>query len=302
MNLVNIETFMCVARHQNLSVAASALYISQPTVSARIRQLEEELGVLLFHRRKGVRNIELTPQGMAFLPLAERWIALDAETKRFCEQPVLTPLTIAGMDSLNVYLLQPFYKQLAREGSGLALRILAQQSSENFTSVENREADVGFAFHLARSNHVVCKPLLCEKMLLLCAASGQWPDRPISPRELDPRQELFASWSQDYQLWHDSWWSPTLRPYVQVNPTALIADYMDNPGAWALCPASVANAFLTAGVPAVVHELTDCPPDRICYVLTERTPQNASAAAAAMLFLEKLRHYLEDHADAIKLL
>ena len=41
MNLSNIETFLCAVRHQSLSVAASALFISQPTVSARIRQLEE---------------------------------------------------------------------------------------------------------------------------------------------------------------------------------------------------------------------------------------------------------------------
>ena len=107
MNLANIETFLCAARHQSLSVAASMLFLSQPTVSSRIQQLEEELGVLLLHRIKGVRSIELTPQGMAFLPLAERWVALDAETKRFAQQSFLTPLSIAGMDSLNVYLLHP---------------------------------------------------------------------------------------------------------------------------------------------------------------------------------------------------
>ena len=74
-------------------------------------------------------------------------------------------LTIAGMDSLNVYLLQPLYRRLAEEETGLALQILAQKSSENFTLVENREAGVGFAFHLSRSANVVCRPLLSEKMV-----------------------------------------------------------------------------------------------------------------------------------------
>ena len=302
MNLTNIETFLCVARHQSLSVAANSLYISQPTVSSRIQQLEEELGVTLLHRRKGVRNIELTPQGMAFLPLAERWMALDAETKSFAKQQFVTPLTIAGMDSLNVYLLQPLYKRLAEQDHGLALHILAQKSSENFSLVENREADVGFAFHLSRSSSVLCKPLVSEPMILLCSANGDWPDRPLSPRELDPRRELFVSWSQDYQLWHDSWWSPSLRPYVQVGPTSLIADYMDHPDAWSLCPASVANAFLRSGVPAVVRKLTDQPPDRVCYILTERTPQNTAAAAAVALFREKLMEYLRERTDVVKLL
>jgi len=302
MNLANIETFLCVARHQSLSVAASSLYISQPTVSSRIQQLEEELGVLLLHRKKGVRNIELTPEGLAFLPLAERWMALDAETRSFARQQFVTSLTIAGMDSLNVYLLQPLYKRLAGREYGLSLRILAQQSSENFSLVENREADIGFAFHLSRSSNVVCKPLLSEAMVLLCSSAGAWPDRPLSPGELDPRLELFVSWSQDYQLWHDSWWSPSLRPYVQINPTALIAEFMDRPGAWAICPATVAGAFLDNGVPAVVRELTDRPPDRVCYMLTERQPQRAAAAAAVAMFQKKLLEYLRECSDVVKLL
>ena len=302
MNLANIETFLCVARHQSLSVAASSLYISQPTVSSRIHQLEEELGVMLLHRRKGVRNIELTPEGLSFLPLAERWMALDAETKSFAKQQFVTPLTIAGMDSLNVYLLQPLYKRLAGQERGLALQILAQQSSENFSLVENREADVGFAFHLSRSSSVICKPLLSEPMILLCSAADEWPDRPLSPRELDPHRELFVSWSQDYQLWHDSWWSPSLRPYLQISPTALIAEFMDRPGVWAICPASVAGTFLNNGVPAVARELTDRPPDRVCYMLTDRTPQSAAAAAAVALFQGKLMEYLRDCGDMVKLL
>ena len=41
MNIANIQTFLCVVRNQSISLAAQELYISQPTVSARLRQLEE---------------------------------------------------------------------------------------------------------------------------------------------------------------------------------------------------------------------------------------------------------------------
>ena len=66
MNIVNVETFLSVVRNQSISLAAQELYISQPTVSARLRQLEEDLGITLIHRRKGVRSIELTPEGVKF--------------------------------------------------------------------------------------------------------------------------------------------------------------------------------------------------------------------------------------------
>lgn len=54
MNYEHIETFLCVVTCKNISAAAKALYISQSTVSARIQQLEAELGVSLLIRKKGI--------------------------------------------------------------------------------------------------------------------------------------------------------------------------------------------------------------------------------------------------------
>ena len=292
MNLQNIQTFLCVARSQSLSVASNLLYISQPTVTSRLQQLEEELGTTLIHRKKGVRSIELTPQGQAFIPLAERWIALNAETENFAAQQFTTPLTLASIDSLNIHLLQPLFKQLTAPECALSLRIRTQQSPEIFALVESNEADVGFAFHLSRSNNVICKPLFSEKMVLLCSGSGNWPDRPLSPQELDPRYELFVSWSQDIQLWHDSWWSPSQHPFVHLDNAQLIALYMDDPRCWALCPASVVNTFQKQGQPVVIRQLTHTPPMRTCYYLTNRTPKNSAAAGGRALFQEKLLAYL----------
>ena len=167
MNLINIQTFLCVAYNQSLSVAAAQLFISQPTVSTRLQQLEDELGVTLIKRKKGVRNIELTPQGMAFISLAERWVALNSETESFSSQAFLTPFTVATPDSLNIYLFQPFYKQLVSPECALALRIRTQQSPEIFNLIDNHEVDAGFAFHLSRSTNVICKPIFSERMVLL---------------------------------------------------------------------------------------------------------------------------------------
>ena len=186
MNIANIQTFLCVVRNQSISLAAQELYISQPTVSARLRQLEEELGISLIQRRKGVRSIELTPEGVKFIPLAERWAALNAETAGFAAQSFAVPFTVASPDSLNLYLLQPLLRQLARE-DGLSLRIRTQQSPEIFSLIDSMEADAGFVFHLSRSVNVVCKPLFSEKTVLLCSKRG---DR---IRRGDVLGELFTS-------------------------------------------------------------------------------------------------------------
>ncbi len=72
--LKQIRYFLTVARFENISRAAEALNISQPSISAAIAQLEAELGVSLFIRHHA-RGLSLTPAGRRFLRAASRLIA-----------------------------------------------------------------------------------------------------------------------------------------------------------------------------------------------------------------------------------
>src|SRR5205807_2529455 len=70
MLLVHIEGFLEVARLNSVSRAAETLYVTQPTLTARLHALERELGERLFVRaRHGMR---LTDAGRAFMPYAGR--------------------------------------------------------------------------------------------------------------------------------------------------------------------------------------------------------------------------------------
>ena len=61
MDIRVLRYFLTVAREESFSRAAEALYLSQPTLSRQIRELEEELGVQLLIRTN--RNIRLTQEG-----------------------------------------------------------------------------------------------------------------------------------------------------------------------------------------------------------------------------------------------
>ncbi|MCI8334974.1 MAG: LysR family transcriptional regulator, partial [Lachnospiraceae bacterium] len=52
MELRVLKYFLMVAREENITKAAALLHLTQPTLSRQLRQLEEELGVKLFHRSK----------------------------------------------------------------------------------------------------------------------------------------------------------------------------------------------------------------------------------------------------------
>ena len=72
MNIDHLEAFMYVVHLKSIHKAANALFLSQPTVTARIKTLERELSTELFTREG--RGLILTEQGRAFIPFAEQII------------------------------------------------------------------------------------------------------------------------------------------------------------------------------------------------------------------------------------
>lgn len=71
MELLQLKYFLLLARQEHVSKTATALHISQPSLSSTIKKLEKELGVPLFIREG--RNIKLSPYGTAYLPYVEQF-------------------------------------------------------------------------------------------------------------------------------------------------------------------------------------------------------------------------------------
>ena len=70
MDIVDLKTFEAVARHGSMNKAAAELHTVQSNITARIRALEDELGLQLFQRH--ARGVTPTPPGMRILPAIAR--------------------------------------------------------------------------------------------------------------------------------------------------------------------------------------------------------------------------------------
>ena len=85
MELRVLRYFLTVAREENISRAAEALFITQPTLSRQLAELEEELGTKLFLR--GKRKITLTEDGILLRRRAEEMLELENKIEsEFCRQ------------------------------------------------------------------------------------------------------------------------------------------------------------------------------------------------------------------------
>lgn len=74
-----LKYFLMVAREENITKAANLLHVTQPTLSRQLMQLEDELGVKLFHRSR--HHIILTEEGMLLRRRAQEIVALSEKTK-----------------------------------------------------------------------------------------------------------------------------------------------------------------------------------------------------------------------------
>jgi DNA-binding transcriptional LysR family regulator len=103
LNLRLVRYFVAVAEEMHYGRAAAKLFIAQPSLSAQIRRLEEELGTPLLVRT--TRHVELTPAGERFLEAARRLLdaARDAVSATAAD-PLRVASILDGLDTLPLIL------------------------------------------------------------------------------------------------------------------------------------------------------------------------------------------------------
>ena len=170
MTFLEIEAFLKITETGSFSAAAEALYVTQPALGRRIRAMEEELGYPLFVRGKGLRKVELTRQGHAFIGIAHRWQALWNETR---EAALLAPsrnFYVASVGSLLAFMLPTVFRTFMKENPECSLHVSTLHSSEAYSYVGNRSVDIAFITDPIYSSSVGTHILFKEK---LCLVAGK---------------------------------------------------------------------------------------------------------------------------------
>lgn len=118
-----LRTFEAVARHRSFRRAAAELFVTPAAVTHQVRQLEEQLGVELFHRLP--RRVELTPAAQSALPVLQKAFELMARSVNELRQFGHTPrLTVRASPTFASRWMMPRLRNFLALHEGIDVRVL----------------------------------------------------------------------------------------------------------------------------------------------------------------------------------
>lgn len=131
MTLSELRYIIAVAKEKHFRKASETCFVSQPTLSVAVKKLEEELGVILFERRK--QDVIVTPIGKKIIDLAEQIVERTQDIKTIAQESqgdLSSQLKIGAIYTVAPYLLPKFIPQFNKQAPNIPLII-----EENYTHV-----------------------------------------------------------------------------------------------------------------------------------------------------------------------
>ena len=145
MNTTNLATFVAVMQTGSISGAAETLYITQPAVSKRIKNLEDEFGTVLFDTVG--RSIIPTASAHELLPFVRRWLD-DYEACRaslqHAKEVASGRLVIGTSHHIGLHHLAPVLRRFIQTYPAVQLEVRFVDSEEAHKAVLEGEISLAF--------------------------------------------------------------------------------------------------------------------------------------------------------------
>src|SRR2546421_3733117 len=166
IQLVQIEGFLEVARRGNVSRAAEALFVTQPTLTARLHGLERELGQPLFLRTR--RGMRLTDAGRLFLPYAERAVRSVRDARQALQDAASDSggrLVLGAAPAVSTYVLPLLLERFATRHPRVDVAVRTGHSEDMLQMLLREEVQLAMVRALRHAD-IESVPLYREELVL----------------------------------------------------------------------------------------------------------------------------------------
>jgi len=167
MRLEYVRSFIGVVNYKSFSLAAKYLYLSQPTISTHIKQLESELGVQLLVR--STKDILLSEEGRIFYPYALQLLETEnqaLEQLNRSEGESGRVVTIAVSSVPGYYMFPQFLSHFRLKNQDISFRVSEGDSGDVLQKILNYDAEIGIG-GLTSGNDKIHSEVIFEDEIIL---------------------------------------------------------------------------------------------------------------------------------------
>jgi DNA-binding transcriptional LysR family regulator len=176
MDFHQLRVFVEVARQKNFSRAAENIFLSQPTISAHIKTLENEVGTPLLDR--GQRELRLTEAGKILFQYAQELLEIKEEALSAIQKEykiLKGHLGIAASSVPGAYLLPRLLKSFHHNYPGVTFSILLRDTGQVLQSVKDYTYDLGFAGEPGTKEGLGQVKLVEDELILIASPDTEIP-------------------------------------------------------------------------------------------------------------------------------
>lgn len=252
MELRNLITFIHVAELGSFSKTAEALGYSQSTISFQIKQLEEELGCLLFERIN--HTIKLTERGYQLISYAHQIRTLTDEFKDGLsgDNEYSGHIHIVAPDSICEELINTHYIDFHQQYPSISLKFTPADTSVMMEMLDRNEADLIITLdtHMYRKDYVIAKEEPLSMHFVASASSVYASKKNLSVRDIAGEPFVLTEYGQGYRRVLDkelAKHSLEIVPVLEIGRTDMITSVLAQSNMISFLPDFVTNARIRSG-------------------------------------------------------
>lgn len=238
MDIDQARTFLAITAHGSFLEAARQLHVTQSTVSARIRRLEDELGVCLFKRNRA--GASLTTAGRRFLDYAKRLVLTADQARDEVGLPdrYRASIRIGGRIALWEGFLPRWVGWMRREATDVVIRNEIGFEEDLMRRLIEGTLDVGLMYTPSHSPGLLVEHLFDETLVLVSTRSDD-----TGPGE----DYVYIEWGPGFYAQHAQSYPDLERPPQIANIGWLGIQLTLANGGSCFLPARMAAPFIGAG-------------------------------------------------------
>lgn len=235
MDIDLARTFLEIIRTGSFMAAAERLHVTQTTVTARVHNLEGQLGCRLFVRNRG--GARLTADGEQFVASASQLVRTWDAARRALPLPdgAGRVLTLGAEISLWDPLLLNWLLAVREHHPDVALRVEVGERASLHEKVEHGVIDAALVHQPDYWPGMQVEQLMEEKLILVRHRDNEAP-------------YVYVDWGEDFRKQHDSAWPERSRAAVSLDLGPLALQYLLRQGGSGYFRTRVAQPHLDSGV------------------------------------------------------